>query len=130
MRLIVDRQEHEVHMNTLEEQRNEFGTTIDLKMLNLEINWRNLEVQGGHGEFNFATNSDAYTAIINSTASGVNTEGRVNPPAFANFVFFAQKIEKNCAFESILVTNSYERTCYAPLLSDLEILAVDAPPLP
>ena len=34
-------------------------------------------------------------------------------PAFENFVFFAQKIEKNCTFESILVTNPYERTCYA-----------------
>ena len=54
--------------------------------------------------------------------------GRVNPPAVENFVFFAQKNEKNCAFESILVTNSYERTCYAPLLTDLEILAVGAPP--
>ena len=52
---------------------------------------------------------------------------RVNSPAFENFVFFAQKNEKNCAFESILVTNPYERTCYAPLLPDLEILAVDAP---
>ena len=54
--------------------------------------------------------------------------GGVNPPAFENFVFFAQKNEKNCAFESILVTNPYERTCYAPVLPDLEILAVDAPP--
>ena len=53
--------------------------------------------------------------------------GGVNAPAFENFVFFAQKNEKNCAFESILVTNPYERTCYAPLLPDLEILAVDAP---
>ena len=51
--------------------------------------------------------------------------GRVNPPAFENFVFFAQK---NCAFESILVTNLYERICYTPLLPDLEILAVGAPP--
>ena len=55
--------------------------------------------------------------------------GRNNPLAFENFVFFAQKNEKNCAFESILVTNPYERTCYAPLLPDLEILAVDAPPV-
>ena len=37
-----------------------------------------------------------------------------NPLAFENFVFFAQKNEKNRAFESILVTNPYERTCYAP----------------
>ena len=60
---------------------------------------------------------------------GVNTGGhvgRVNSPAFENF-FFCSKNEKNCAFESILATNPYERTCYAPLLSDLEILAVDAP---
>ena len=53
--------------------------------------------------------------------------GAHQPPAFENFVFFAQKNEKNCAFESILVTNPYERTCYASLLPDLEILAVDAP---
>ena len=54
--------------------------------------------------------------------------GRVNPPAFENFVFFAQKNEKNCAFESILVTNPYERTCYTLLLPDLETLEVDVPP--
>ena len=54
--------------------------------------------------------------------------GGVNPPAVENFVFFAQKNEKNGTFESILVTNPYERTCYAPLLPDLEILAVGAPP--
>ena len=53
---------------------------------------------------------------------------RVNSLAVENFVFFAQKNEKNCAFESILVTNPYERTCYTPLLPDLEILAVGAPP--
>ena len=56
---------------------------------------------------------------------------RQPPRAVENFVFFAQKNEKNCTFESILVTNPYERTCYAPLLPDLEILAVGAPsPLP
>ena len=54
--------------------------------------------------------------------------GASTPPPFENFVFFAQKNEKNCAFESILVTNPYERTCYTPLLPDLEILAVGAPP--
>ena len=54
--------------------------------------------------------------------------GASTPPAFENFVFFAQKNEKNCAFESILVTNPYERTCYTPLLPDLEILTVGAPP--
>ena len=53
--------------------------------------------------------------------------GRDNLPAFENFVFFAQKNEKNCAFESILVTNPYERKRYTLLLPDLEILAVDAP---
>ena len=54
--------------------------------------------------------------------------GASTPPAVENFVFFAQKNEKNGTFESILVTNPYERTCYAPLLPDLEILAVGAPP--
>ena len=38
-------------------------------------------------------------------------KARQPPRAFENFVFFAQK---NCAFKSILVTNPYERTCYAP----------------
>ena len=54
--------------------------------------------------------------------------GASTPPLFENFVFFAQKNEKNCAFESIVVTNPYKRTCYTPLLPDLEILAVGAPP--
>ena len=31
--------------------------------------------------------------------------GARQPPAFENFVIFAQKNEKNCVFESILVTN-------------------------
>ena len=46
------------------------------------------------------------------------------PPVFENFVFFALK---NCAFESILVTNLYERNMLRPLLPDLQILPVDAP---
>ena len=64
---------------------------------------------------------------------GVNTGGRrawgaSNPLLLKILFFMLKKNEKNCAFESILVTNPYERTCYAPLLPDLEILAVDTPP--
>ena len=64
-----------------------------------------------------------------NTCRGVNTGvGRVNPLLLKILFFLLKKMKKNCAFESILVTNSYERICYAPLLPDLEILAVDAPP--
>ena len=119
VRWIVNRQEHEAHMNTLEEQRNEFGNTIDLKMLNLEINWRNLEVQGGHGEFNFSANSDAYTAIINSTASGVNTGGggARQPPCFWKFCFFCSKKWKKLRFweyfsDKSIRTNMLRPPCF------------------
>ena len=71
---------------------------------------------------------DGYYYII---TRGVNTGGRVgrvNSPAFENFVFFAQK---NCAFESILVTNPYERTCCAPSASrSRDIGCRRPPPLP
>ena len=66
----------------------------------------------------YVSDGKRIVSIDNGSARrGVTTGGRVgrvNPPAFENFVFFAQKDEKNCAFESILVTNPSERTCYAP----------------
>ena len=34
------------------------------------------------------------------------------PPVLLKILFFFA--QKNCAFKSILVTNPYERTCYAP----------------
>ena len=59
---------------------------------------------------------------------GGGGESASTSPAVENFVFFAQK---NGTFESILVTNPYERTCYAPLLPDLEIYGCRRPsPLP
>ncbi|CAF2410505.1 unnamed protein product [Rotaria sp. Silwood2] len=50
--LIINKQQHEDDIKILETQE-ELGNTIDLTMLQLEITWRNLEVQAMQANINF-----------------------------------------------------------------------------
>ena len=80
----MDKKEHADHINILQQQQEEFGDTIDLTMLNLEISWRTLEVQAIEAKINYLRYKAEQLEILRKSIESSNAHFKIEETVTVN----------------------------------------------